>query len=292
MPYDYARRIFRAVGFADVPDDAVEFDDRDVEVLQALGIILSQGYDPEQIVAIARTYGYGLSRMADAEVRLFRKTLLHHARGTKLEGEELAARLQELVPPLLDLLGNVIDQVHRRHLAAALQRIAPEDLDAQEKPIAVGFVDLVGFARLVRDLDEDELGALVSRFETLAIEQCADHGARLVKMIGDGALFVSSDAESALGSALGIVHANDDAIPSARGGVDVGPAVALGGDYFGAPVNVAARLTAFAKPRTVIATEAVLGQLSAAADASRITRIRLKGVGHVKAFKVNRYPAP
>lgn len=292
MPYEYAKRIFRAVGFADVPDDAVEFDERDVEVLTTLNSILAQGYDPEEILAIARSYGYGLSRMADAEVRLFHKTLIAPARAAGVAGDELNDRLVEVIPPLLDMLGRVVDHVHRRHLVAALQQTTAEHLQGEENLVAVGFVDLVGFARLVRDLDEADLGALVSRFETLAIEEAADNGSRLVKMVGDGCLFVSADPGATLTTALAIVSATGaDGLPPARGGVDVGNAVAVGGDYFGPPVNVAARLTAFAKTGTVVATGAVLDALPAPAAARRIPRVRLKGVGQVKAFKVDAYPA-
>ena len=292
MSHEYAMRILRAVGFPEVPDDAVEFGDNDVEVLTALNAILSQGYDPEEILTIARTYGYGLSRMADAEVRLFRKTLIDPARAEGITGDELGARLTNVIPPLLDMLGRVIDHVHRRHLVAALQQSAPEGVEGDAGSVGVGFVDLVGFSRLVRDLDEAELGRLVTRFENLAIEQAVGHGSRLVKMIGDGALFVSSDPGSALETALGMVgEADIDGLPPARGGVDFGEAVALGGDYFGPPVNVAARLSAFAKAGTVVATAAVMDSLPGPAEASRIPRVRLKGVGQVRAFKVDRYPA-
>lgn len=291
VDYDYALRIWRALGFPHVPEDAVEFDEQDVEVLTGLGAILSQGFDPGEILAIARTYGFGLSRMADAEVRLFRKTVVDPARRGGSEDEAIE-HLATLVPPLLDLLGALVDHVHRRHLAVALQQLTAREGDATEN-LAVGFVDLVGFTRIVRDIAGDRLEDLVGRFETIALESCVDHGSQVVKMIGDAVMFVAPAPGPAIRTAMAILDAAASAedIPLARGGLDYGPLVAVGGDFFGPPVNVAARLAAFARRGTIVASPGLVDAVDEPIDVSRIAPTRLRGVGTITPFKINAYPA-
>lgn len=294
VSYEFSQRILRALGFPDVPDDAVEFDESDVEVLAALGTIMSLGFDEEDVMSVARTYGYSISRIAHAEVRLFNKTFIVPLRESGTDDETIAAKLDEIVPELLDLLARQLDHMHRRHLRNALAEIAGINLDGESELITVGFVDLVDFTQLSEAIGTGDIGDLVSRFETVALEGCVDQGAHLVKMIGDAAMFVARDPGPAVAAALAIVEAveKDDDLPAARAGLDRGEAVPLGGDYFGHPVNVAARLTSFARPGTVVVTFEVIDTLPERADISRIGKIRLKGTGPVRAFKLNAYPAP
>jgi adenylate cyclase len=294
MSLDYAKRIFRALGLPEVPDDAVRFDDRDVEVLGGLGAILDQGFSDEEIIQVARTYGYGLSRIAQAEVRLFRKTVIDPQREEGTSDEVIAAGVQEMFPGLLELLNKQLEHVHRRHLALALEEVIAADVRGQGEVLTAGFVDLVDFTRISRDLEGEDLGELVSSFESLALDTCVEHGARVVKMIGDAVMFTAPDPATAVQAALSLVAAvaRSTDLPAARAGLDIGEAISVGGDFFGRPVNVAARLTAFARPSTVVASKEVVEALPEPADVSRIGPQRLKGVGTVRLLKVNSYPAP
>jgi adenylate cyclase len=49
----------------------------------------------------------------------------------------------------------------------------------------------------------------------------------------------------------------DDSFPPLRAGIAFGPAVNRWGDWYGAPVNLASRLTARARPASVLATSEV-----------------------------------
>jgi adenylate cyclase len=58
VPVYRARRFWRALGFANVADDAVEFTDSDVEALKTLLGMVSDGvYDEEHVLLIARSLG-------------------------------------------------------------------------------------------------------------------------------------------------------------------------------------------------------------------------------------------
>jgi adenylate cyclase len=293
VDYELSRRVFRALGLPDLREDEVEFAAEDVEVVKALGFIISQGYSEEDILSVARTYGYGMSRIAQAEVRLFRKKFIDPVLADSGSMEEVADQLEPVVPQLLDLLDKLLDDIHRRHLAVALQEVTAGEVVQGTESRAVGFVDLVDFSRVSQELDPEDLGQFISAFEVIALEACVDHSAHLVKMIGDAAMFTASDPGCALRAAIAIVEqvATRSDIPPARAGVDYGQIVALGGDFFGAPVNVAARLTSFANPGTVVASEALIDTLAQPAHVSHIGKTRLKGVGSIRAFKVKAYPA-
>src|SRR5205085_11753473 len=103
-------------------------------------------------------------------------------------------------------------------------------------PVAVGFVDLVGFTAISRRLNDDDLSALLSRFEAVTHDMVTDHGGRVVKTIGDEAMFVTDDPAPAVaaGLELATAHADDANLPDVHGGVAYGPALARDGDYFGA----------------------------------------------------------
>jgi adenylate cyclase len=288
VDHAFAKRVWLTLGLPDIPDDEIEFDESDVEVLRGLKLIRDQGYPDEDILEVARAYGQAMSRVAQAEVRLFNKVFIAPMREQVTDEDELAERLEAVVPALLELLGKLIHHVHRHHLAIALQDLTAFDHAATETR-AAGFVDLVDFSRVTQELEGEDLGHLVSRFESMAMETCVANGGHVVKMIGDAIMFVAPDPATGLRVALAVVAGveEDDGLPAARAGLDYGGVVPMSGDFFGRPVNVAARLTSFARPGTVVVSEALKEAADAPLQLSHIGKIRLHNVGTVRAFKVN-----
>lgn len=289
----FARRLFRALGLPEVGDDEVEFDDRDVAVAKTVRLLLDQGYPADEIITVARTYGYSLSRIAFAQVRLFRRAYIDPLIAAGQSLEEVDKQLDDIVPTLLDVLDSQLQAIHRKHLAIALQQVAPT-AGADTETLAAGFADLVNFSRLSNDLEGDDLEDLITRFETLVVEKCVGAGAQVVKVLGDAVMFVSPDPVAALSAGLAVVQGTkaDAELPEARAGLDYGGVRPLGGDYFGRTINVASRLTGFARPGTVVISEALLEALPDGYDVSHIGKARLKGVGSIRAFKVRPQSAP
>jgi len=288
----FFRRVLRALGLPQVEDDEVEFDERDLEVAKTLKFLLAQGYEGNDILTVARTYGYALSRVAFAEVRLFSETFVDPLMAAGLTGEELDERLTTVVPELLELLDTQLRTIHRRHLAVALQQVSASDRAGRAEIVAAGFADLVGFSRLSNDIEGDDLEDLIAQFETMVVESCVGSGAQVVKVLGDAVMFVASSSDAALAAATAIVDgaATNPDLPEARAGLDFGEVRALGGDYFGRPINVAARLTGFARPGTVLVSEELLSSLKVEVETSHLGRTKLKGVGPVRAYKVRSIP--
>jgi adenylate cyclase len=71
-----------------------------------------------------------------------------------------------------------------------------------------------------------------------------------VKLIGDEAMFVAKTADDALTIARALVE--DPDLPPLRVGIAAGEVVTRGGDVYGVPVNLAARLVATAQPGEIL----------------------------------------
>lgn len=138
------------------------------------------------------------------------------------------------------------------------------------------FADLAGFTALSDQTALEELGAVAGRFEALAGE-VAVRPARLVKVLGDGAMYVG-DAAAVLETVLALVAvAEQRGLPPVHAGIAWGPALRTAGDWYGRTVNLAARLCDVATPRTALVTHDLLeaaGELGAGHTERGPLRIR------------------
>ncbi len=161
--------------------------------------------------------------------------------------------------------------VWRRQLAAATGRVvqAGDDEEMVDRRLAVGFADLVGFTRLTRRLEEEELGELVEAFETTAADLVAAHGGRLIKTLGDEVLYAADDAgvASEIGLRLIETMTNDETMPELRVGMAFGTVTTRMGDVFGTTVNLASRLTSIAPKDAVLVDGAFAEELMRSGDA-------------------------
>lgn len=126
---------------------------------------------------------------------------------------------------------------------------------------AVTFViaDLCGYTALTEAHGGAEAATTVARYRSLAEHALAD-GARIIEQVGDELLIVADDAHAALASALSIRDAVDaePCFPSVRMGVHGGGAVVeRAGHYFGAALNLTARLAACAGVDEIICSATV-----------------------------------
>jgi adenylate cyclase len=81
---------------------------------------------------------------------------------------------------------------------------------------------------------------------------------RFIKTIGDEVMLVSPEPVPILDVVLKLLDATegDETMPQLRVGVATGMAVSRAGDWFGSPVNLAARVTGAARPGSVLVSEA------------------------------------
>jgi adenylate cyclase len=261
MELDLARRFWRALGFADVALDERMFTDLDIEALVILRTMMDLGVaDVETSLQFARVIGSSMARIAEAEVSPAVRGLAIAGGTGSSDTVEAADRFAQLADHSLPAMARLLEFVWRRHVQAAVRRamLLRSRSDSGALPLlAVGFADMVGFTTLSQQLSEEELAAVVARFEEVAHDTVTAGGGRVVKMIGDEAMFVADSALDAarIGLALAEAYADDDLLSDVRVALAVGPVLVQDGDFYGPVVNLASRVVNMAAPGAVIVTD-------------------------------------
>jgi adenylate cyclase len=110
------------------------------------------------------------------------------------------------------------------------------------------FADIAGFTALTEAHGDEEAAELVADFCAAVSGELGRHGGSQVKTIGDALMLRIPVPEQAI--VLGLTIANDlmrgHGAPAVRVGLHHGSAVERDGDYFGATINLAARISAAA----------------------------------------------
>ncbi len=219
----------------------------------------------ETALGIARVVGSTSSRIAEALVDAFRTEfeVPSLTAGTSYADvvEQYVDLTRAALPPFLGLLAAVI----KAHLVKVSYGAWTPDAQNQaaRRDLFVGFVDLVGYTALSRTLTPRDLTTLLARFEDLVADVVTAGTGRLVKLIGDGAMFVCDTPMAGCRVALALCDrlALAETLPPARVGADFGSVLSLYGDYYGDVVNRAARLVALANPGTVVVSDSAAAGL-------------------------------
>ena len=153
------------------------------------------------------------------------------------------------------------------------------DADLNTGVVSILFADLEGFTAFTEAHGDYDAAYCAARFYELAEAGLVDD-ARVIKTIGDAVMIVSSAPAIAVSTALNlrsIVDTEPD-FPAIRAGLHTGPAVERGGDYFGAAVNLTARVTAYARSNQILCTEAVAAAVRDMPD----IELYAEGLAHLK----------
>jgi adenylate cyclase len=281
VPASLVVRIRRLQGLSEPGADERAFNDEDIAAAESMRLFLDSGLDEDAIVTIARVLGETMSRLAATTTAGFAAAFLEPGDSE----EDVARRFSALAEKLVPALSPVLLAAFRAHLREQVRRAVLSSAEresgqlAVEQEQAVCFVDLVGFTRLGGELEAQELGGVVGSFSELAAD-VADPPVRLVKTIGDAALFVSREPASLVEAALRLVEAAKEAdLPAARAGIACGPTTFRAGDFYGHAVNLASRITGVARPGSVLCDKPVHDAAEDAFDWSFAGRHRLKGIG-------------
>jgi adenylate cyclase len=283
---EFATANHRALGLPLPDPDEPVYDDDQVENLRVLRVMLELGVPEEDVHTMGRILGQSSHRTAQAVVDVLSRALL---RPGDTEAD-LALRLADLAEAMLPTLDRLTGAVLRLHLIDVVQREAVVRLEgdsgrlAGARDMTVAFADLAGFTALSDRLAIEELGRIAARFEEL-VSGVAEPPVRLVKVLGDGAMFAADDAAALVSAQLELVAAaNDEDLPPVHAGVAHGPALHSAGDWLGRTVNLASRLCAVAPPWTVLATAEVRDASALAFEPAG--SFRLRGIGEpVAAFR-------
>jgi adenylate cyclase len=251
----------RACGLPLPPPDVAELGELDLAGAHAFARFLEAGLPLEGLIEASRVFGEATAHAAAAAGTLANAALPQVGDTEHAYALRLATATRELTPPATELLG-VMYRLHNRENLRQ-QIIDAEELAAGRRSdvheVSVGFCDLVGFTRLGEGVPAADLGAIATRLAAIAAD-VAVPPVRLVKTIGDAVMFVAPEPAPLLDAALRLMEATDaegDQFPAVHAGAAHGPALRRWGDYYGGPVNLAARLTERARPASLI-TDAVV----------------------------------
>lgn len=149
--------------------------------------------------------------------------------------------------------------------------------------ITFAFVDLAGYTALTEAHGDEAAADSAERFYAIAEESLAP-GVRIVKRIGDAVMLAGMDPFASVASVLAtFARVNiDQDLPELRAGLETGSAVERDGDYFGATVNLAARISAHARSGEVLCGEAL------AACLTKDKRVRVVSAGAVALRNVSK----
>jgi class 3 adenylate cyclase len=252
---DEAMRMWRATGFPDPGPDVATYSEEDVEVLRTFragGALLGD----EVMLQVARVMGSSMARIADALIAAFVVNVAAPSLEADSSGLDLARANADGVA-MLRHASSAMEVIFRRHMAR-LQRPLTEG-DQWTQVCAVGFADLVDSTALAQQLSFTDLATALIELDELTSDVVVEHGARVVKLIGDSAMFVTGDPQAACEIALTIASrlTAHPRLPSARVAVAYGDVLTRDGDYYGPVVNLASRAEKLATPGTVIVTDAV-----------------------------------
>lgn len=141
------------------------------------------------------------------------------------------------------------------------------------------FADLAGFTALTEMHGDVDAADVAGRFNELA-HSVLEEEVRLVKTIGDEAMIVAPDPARGIRTVLQLaaVVEDEERFPGLRAGMHEGAFVERDGDYYGAAVNLAARVAAHARAGQILCTAPVAD----AARALELADVQPAGRGHFK----------
>jgi class 3 adenylate cyclase len=248
---DMVVRLWRAYGLPVVDADTKVASRADVETLP-LFVAMAGLLGEDAALGVARVAGASVARFAEAASAALRSTVRDLAIDTS--GSELAtARTFADIAALTPLAGRALDVLFRHHLETARRQFELSDSNdvalLGQIRCAVGFADVSGFTALSESATSAELATLLDTFENAATDLVQEADGRVVKFIGDAVMYVTPRPAAAVDVAVRLVGGFPRPV---RAGVTYGLLLAQDGDYFGPPVNLAARLAAVAEPGQVL----------------------------------------
>jgi adenylate cyclase len=249
---EFLANLTRALGLPIPDDNEPIFTERDLDAARTVGGFRSAGIGDEELLEVTRVLGHSLSQIVATLRSMFTQTFFKAGDSEYDVAIRWAAAAKELNPMLEEVVRYLLRAQQVAQLRQGVFDLAGLGKGATE--ISVAFADLAGFTRLGEQVAADQLGSVAGRLTALATDS-AQPPVRLVKMIGDAAMLVSPEPRPLLEAVLdllGRVEGEGEEFPPLRAGIACGEGLSRGGDWFGAPVNLASRITDKARPGAVV----------------------------------------
>nr|WP_326503664.1 adenylate/guanylate cyclase domain-containing protein [Rothia nasimurium] len=288
VPLLTARKIWRSLGLPNLTDDDAYFTHADSKALTTVTSLIKEGkLTEEAALSLTRSVGQMMDRMVVWQVEALVEDMVING---GLTDTEARGELLSLLPRLIEDLEDITVYGYRRMLNSAILRLALRDeedgtdLADSDLPLArgVGFVDLVSYTSLSREMNEQNLARLVKNFEQRCAEVIAVGGGRIIKTVGDEVMYLVESPEDGARIALTLskLISEDPQLPEARVSFVWGRVLPRLGDIYGPTVNLASRLVALTEPGVVLTDASTAEALE---DDKRFVLIP-QGVRNVRGF--------
>ncbi len=282
VPSALMLRIRHLTGLPGAHVDDPVFADEDLAAAESIKLFLDTGFGEEALAQITMVLGEAMARIAATTTATFAETFLKPGESE----DEVAAAVRDpdraAHAGAHPGAGGRVQGPSAARACAVGSSAGPSASRAgsrARRPSGCVLPIWSASPGSATEVEADELGTVVGQLAELAAEVQTDP-VRLVKTIGDAAMFVSPELPQLVDTALSLVEAAERAdLPAIRAGIASGPAVIRAGDYYGNSVNVASRVTGVARPGSVLCTEAVRDAASEEFEWSFAGNHRLKGLG-------------
>jgi adenylate cyclase len=295
MPVAQLQELMRAYGVPVPEADEPAFTGPEAEALIALWQ-RSDVWPFDLAIQISRLYGRLLARIAHATMQLWVTAIEPRLR---LEAGEDGSRIVavDAFEHLLPVSDTLLAGIHRRWLAREATQLAFRNTELGELGTGVApapveasllFCDLKDFTSFADRLGDDAAIRIIDRFAAIVSHEQGPE-ARLTKLLGDGFMCVYPNPKAAVDAGARIIDAmRADGHPGVHASVHHGLAIPREGDYFGAAVNLTARLLAEAGRDELVATREVV-QRTRDRSWRQVGSVRIRGVSaDVELFKLMR----
>ncbi len=262
LPAEDVAQAWALLGLTVAGPDVAALSQADVDAL-ATWVALKTVVGEDGALGLLRVLGAAMARLAEAEATIIRAGT-PDIQMTHTHDELATAQAYRAVAEFVPRMGALIDTVHRHHLISARTYFEGVIQDTSASvTCGIGFADLSSFTALTQALTPAQLSELLNEFGATVADVVHADGGRVVKFIGDAVMWVSPTPERLVQAAVDLVdHPKArKAELQVRAGLAYGTVLAINGDYFGNPVNLAARLVAAAAPGQILAASALHEEL-------------------------------
>jgi adenylate cyclase len=273
-PIERMRTIYGAFGLP-LPDAGTPTRKQEEELVEAFVTIWRVAASDEATIRAARIVGDSARRMSEGWVDLFVEQVSMPGMEREQTYEDYVAATVAPAARLVDLAPKLLLWLQQRHSVHAMQVVNVELFErdlvarqvipdrAQPMPV-IAFAALVGYTQLTESMGDEHAAKTASRLQVVSEAAANDHGGRVVKLLGDGAMFRFDDVADAASAMLDLAAAVPaSGLGPAHCGLERGPVIERDGDYFGRTVNLAARIASSSGPGEVRAGPGAAAALEA-----------------------------
>jgi adenylate cyclase len=242
------------------------FIEEDIQGFEMFKAMLAAGMPFEAVLEGARVFGDSLRRLAETETRLVHVHIHERLEAEGVDEEGIIRQVEDLQEAALPLLDGMVEFIHHEHLLLAAIEDAYVHLVDTDAPggfgsvdATIAFVDVESFTQLTASRGDEAAMDTMTRVDSTIRGIALEHSGKVVKQIGDALMLAFRDSEDAVrfGVQLEETIRADPSLPGLRTGMHCGPAIYRGGDYLGATVNVASRVSSQATAGETLVTDVV-----------------------------------